>query len=228
MTEVQFAKSFLGALDGRPVKLQADYTEDPKSYPSRPPYTLPRMPKSMKKPASASSSTSAPGQAPAITVSIKSLHRTQPLDVVLASPAYAFALATTSLLDVRTALSEKSHVPADKLRLLYNKKPVSDSKVLKDLVADGSGTEIKLGVMVAGGAETVAAAAEAAAASVAAAQAKSATAPTDGQETPTAIAAESEAFWNDLRGFLVKRTGSKTQADELFSLFLRSWEERMI
>ncbi|ERS95049.1 uncharacterized protein SPSK_01936 [Sporothrix schenckii 1099-18] len=227
MTEVQFAKSFLGALDGRPVKLQADYIEDPKSYPSRPPYTLPRMPKPMKKPASASSSTSAPGQAPAITVSIKSLHRTQPLDVVLARPAYAFALATTSLLDVRTALSETSHVPVDKLRLLYNKKPVSDSKVLKDLVADESETEIKLGVMVAGGAETVAAAAEAAA-SVAAAQAKAATAPTDGQETPTAIAAESEAFWNDLRGFLVKRTGSKTQADELFSLFLRSWEERMI
>lgn len=37
MTEVQFAKSFLAALDGRPIKLQADYVEDPKNYPSRPP-----------------------------------------------------------------------------------------------------------------------------------------------------------------------------------------------
>ncbi|KAL1903642.1 hypothetical protein Sste5346_000271 [Sporothrix stenoceras] len=222
MTEVQFAKVFLGNLDGRPIKLQADYIEDPKSYPSRPPYTLPRMPKPMKKPAAAL----APGQVPAVTVSIKSLHRTQPLDVTLSSPEYTFALATTSLLDVKTALSEKSHVPADKLRLLYNKKPVTDSKVLKDLVT-GDETEVKLGVMVSGGAETVAAAEAAAAQSKSAAATPAATTPAATAE-PTAVVAESEAFWNDLRGFLVKRTGSKTQADELFSLFLRSWEERMI
>lgn len=186
------------------------------------------MPKPMKKPASAGGAAAlAPGQAPAVTVSIKSLHRTQPLDVTLASPEYAFALATTSLLDVRTALAAKSHVPADKLRLLYNKKPVSDSKVLKDLVAGSEAAEeIKLGVMVAGGAETVAAAEAATAA--AAAQATAAAAPAEEKAEPTAVAAESEVFWTDLHGFLVKRTGSKTQADELFSLFLRSWEERMI
>lgn len=185
------------------------------------------MPKAMKKPAAPL----APGQAPAVTVSIKSLHRTQPLDVTLSSPEYAFALATTSLLDVKTALSEKSHVPAAKLRLLYNKKPVTDSKVLKDLVT-GDETEVKLGVMVSGGAETVAAAEAEAVAAAASSETKAAAttpaAATPATEEPTVVAAESEAFWNDLRGFLVKRTGSKTQADELFSLFLRSWEERMI
>lgn len=189
------------------------------------------MPKQMKKPVSAvgsSTDTSAnlvPGQAHSVTVSVKSLHRSPPLDVKLASPNYTFTLGTTSLLDVRMALAETTHVPLEKLRLLYNKKPVVDSKLLKDLVAASLGetepTEIELGVMVTGGAATVAAAAAEAAAAEAAA-------PSAAETTePDTVAAESEAFWTDLRGYLVKRTGSVKQADELFSLFLRSWEDRM-
>ncbi|CAK7217155.1 hypothetical protein SBRCBS47491_003076 [Sporothrix bragantina] len=232
MTEVQFANAFLASLDGRPIKLQADYIEDPRSYPARSPYTLPRMPKQMKKPAAADGSNTganlAPGQARSVTVSIKSLHRSPPLDVKLATPDYTFTLGTTSLLDVRTALSQKTHVPLEKLRLLYNKKPVVDSKVLKDLAAAATSgdepTEIELGVMVTGGAATVAAAAEAAAAEASSPSAAVAGTP---KAEPDTVAAESEAFWTDLRGFLVKRTGSEKQADELFSLFLRSWEDRM-
>ncbi|CAK7197723.1 hypothetical protein SEUCBS139899_000371 [Sporothrix eucalyptigena] len=225
MAEVQFANSFLASLDGRPIKLQPDYVEDPRSYPARSPYTLPRMPRQMKKSQSADSAAAnlAPGQARSVTVLIKSLHRSPPLDVKLASPDYTFTLGTTSLLDVRTALSEKTHVPLEKLRLLHNKKPVVDSKVLKDLVAASAGgnepNEIELGVMVTGGAATVAAAAAAAASSPAVAGTPKA--------EPDTVTAESEAFWTDLRGFLVKRTGSEKQADELFSLFLRSWEDRM-
>jgi len=36
---------------------------------------------------------------------------------------------------------------------------------------------------------------------------------------------ESSAFWDDLRGFLLQRVREEKQADELFSLFLRAWEE---
>lgn len=183
------------------------------------------MPKQMQKPAAAGAAALAPGQAPSVTVVVKSLHRSPPLDVKLTRPEYDFALATTSLLDVRTALADKTHVPLEKLRLLHNKKPVPDSKALKDVAAaasaGGQPTEIELGVMVTGGAATVAAAA-ATAAAAAAAQ------PAAEHAGPETVAAESEAFWTDLRGFLVKRTGSEKQADELFSLFLRSWEDRMV
>lgn len=37
MTEVSFAKTFLGLLDSRPQKLSADHVEDAKNYPARPP-----------------------------------------------------------------------------------------------------------------------------------------------------------------------------------------------
>lgn len=37
MTEVSFARSFLSALDARPIKISADHVEDPKTYPARGP-----------------------------------------------------------------------------------------------------------------------------------------------------------------------------------------------
>lgn len=35
MTEVSFAKTFLAALDARPVKLSPDHVEDPRNHPAR-------------------------------------------------------------------------------------------------------------------------------------------------------------------------------------------------
>ncbi|OAA64410.1 hypothetical protein SPI_03057 [Niveomyces insectorum RCEF 264] len=259
MTEIQFAKSFLAALDARPIKLPADYVEDAHGYPSRSPYILPRMPRPMRRAGPAKRV--APGQERSVAVAVKSLHHNPPLvDVQLG----ALPLATTSLLDVRTALAAATHVPLGKLRLLHDKKPVPDSKVLKDVVAGGSGggdgdgdgdandtaaadaaapARLELTVMVMGGAATVAAAqaaaeaeaAEKKRAAAAAETTKSATA-TDSSTAPVAdssggggtSAVESEAFWNDLRTFLVGRIKDDKQADEVFSLFLRAWEDRMI
>ena len=256
MAEVQFAKSFLGALDGRPIKLSADYAEDARRYPARSPvrfprvarlmsrltrqYTLPSMKKAMRKPTGSSSAkTAAPGSAPAITVTVKSMHRNPPLDVRLASGDYT--LATTSILDIRTALAEQTGVPLAKLKLLHNKKPVSDSKVLQDVAADGEATEIELGVMVSGGAATVAAAQKEKedAAAVAAATAATATSASEPAEpvaaaapTTTATdskpAADTEAFWTDLHGFLLQRTKDPKHTDELFSLFTQAYDDRML
>ncbi len=191
-----------------------------------------------------------PGTAPRaapIHVVVKSVHRTAPtLDVTLTSGGggdgdageYEWSLATTSLLDVRSALAARTGVSAAKLRLLYNKRPAADSKALKDFVGDGdkgksssspdAPVTIELGVMVVGGAATVAAAHEAAAAAAAAATGTKAAAAAPSQRAGAAApAAESEGFWTDLRAFLVQRTGDTKQADELFSLFLRAWEDRM-
>ena len=144
-----------------------------------------------------------------MTVTLRSL-RNPPLDVKLAAQPL-----TTSLLEVKAALAAQTGLAPDKLRLLYGKKPVADSKVLRDVVGDGD-TAVEFSVMVMGGA---AAKAEQPAAAVAAGSSSTAQGPS-GREV-----VESEAFWNDLRGFLLQRVRDEKQADELFSQFLRAWEE---
>lgn len=77
------------------------------------------------------------------------------------------------MLDIKNAIYEQTCLPLDKLKILYNKKPVADTKTIKDAlgtseVEDGS---IEFSLMVMGGAATAAAAAEALAAKQAAAAA---------------------------------------------------------
>ncbi|UKZ54732.1 hypothetical protein TrVGV298_008544 [Trichoderma virens] len=78
MAEVVFAKTFLTSLDSRPIKLSPDHIEDPKTFPPRPPYILPRMPTAMSKP----TSRLPPGQERSISITLKSL-RNPPLDITL-------------------------------------------------------------------------------------------------------------------------------------------------
>ncbi|KAF3361258.1 hypothetical protein VdG1_00867 [Verticillium dahliae VDG1] len=75
MAEVVFARQFLSTLDSKPIKLSADHVEDPKNFPARPPYVLPKMPKAFSKPAAPL----APGQERSVTVVLKSL-RNPPID----------------------------------------------------------------------------------------------------------------------------------------------------
>ena len=163
----------------------------------------------------------APGQERSVTVHIKSL-RNPPLDIRLSSQAL-----NTSVLDLKAAVSAETSIPTDKIKILHKKKPVADSKVLKDLLGDDE-TTAEFSVMVLGGA---AAAAAAAAAATAAAAAGGAT-----EEREPAVAAavaqgpsgeavlESDEFWTDLRGFLLQRIRDEKITEELFAKFLSSWE----
>ncbi|PTB67500.1 hypothetical protein BBK36DRAFT_1116592 [Trichoderma citrinoviride] len=128
MAEVAFAKTFLTSLDSRPIKLSPDHVEDPKTFPPRPPYILPRMPVPMSKP---SQTRLPPGAEPSIPVHIKSL-RNPPLDIALAPLPLS-----TSVIDLKAALQAQTRIPVDKMKLLLNKRPVADSKVLKELLAAG-------------------------------------------------------------------------------------------
>ncbi|CAM1503912.1 Fc.00g015030.m01.CDS01 [Cosmosporella sp. VM-42] len=202
MAEVAFAKTFVSSVDVRPIKLSADHVEDPKNFPARPPYILPRMPTPMSKPTKL-----APGQERSVTVTLKSL-RNPPLDIKLTSQ-----LLNTSLLDLKTEVSSQTRIPIQKMKLLHNKKPVPDSKVLKDMLEETQ-MNIEFTVMVIGGAaaipppeEPVQALAEAPAA-----------------EPTGANALETEEFWSDLQGFLSQRLKDQTQAEELSSLFRSSWQ----
>lgn len=150
----------------------------------------------------------APGSERSLTVAVKSL-RNPPLDIRLSSQAL-----NTSILDVKTAVAAQAGIPVDKMKILFKKKPVVDSKVLKDLVEEGE-TAVEFSVMVMGGAAAAVTKADGRGKVSEVAQGPS------GKEV-----VESEAFWNDLRGYLLQRIRDEKQVDELFSLFLRAWEGR--
>ncbi|UKZ86096.1 uncharacterized protein TrAFT101_001936 [Trichoderma asperellum] len=208
MAEVAFAKTFLTSLDSRPIKLSPDHIEDPKTFPPRPPYILPRMPTPMSKPSSLARA--APGQEPSISVSLKSL-RNPPLDIAL--PALPLS---TSVLDVKAAVQEQTRIPIDKMKLLLNKRPVVDSKVLKELRANESDRAIEFSVMVIGGAAAIPPPEETVEdVPVSTAQADEATVEAE---------LESEAFWADLKGFLQQRLKAQGKGEELANLFKSSWE----
>ncbi|KAL8365811.1 hypothetical protein RB595_004539 [Gaeumannomyces hyphopodioides] len=209
MAEVAFASTFLSQLDSRPAKLSPDHVEDPRNYPTRSAYIMPRMPKPMSKRASPSN----PGQERSVTVHLRSL-RNPPLDIKLTSQPLG-----TSVLDVRTAAAAQAGLRPDKVKLLHKKKPVADSKVLRDLVAADDETLVEFSVMVLGGGAAAAKAEEEAD------QASPSAAPT-AQGVSGAEAVQSEEFWVDLRGFLLQRVRDEKYVDELSSTFRKAWEDR--
>ncbi|KAL7795263.1 cell-cycle control medial ring component domain-containing protein [Trichoderma ceciliae] len=213
MAEVAFAKTFLTSLDSRPIKLSPDHIEDPKTFPPRPPYILPRMPTPMSK--LASLSRPAPGQERSISISLKSL-RNPPLDMTL--PALPLS---TSVLDVKSAVQAQTRIPIDKMKLLLNKRPVTDSKVLKELLANESDKTIEFSVMVIGGAAAIPPE-EKPADDAMETDMPVSTAQAD--EATVEAELESDAFWEDLKGFLQQRLKAQAKAEELSSLFRSSWQ----
>ncbi|KAI9763007.1 MAG: hypothetical protein M4579_000070 [Chaenotheca gracillima] len=214
MAELQFAKQFLTVLDSRPVKIPSDHVEDPRRYPAQSAYILPKMPRPMKR-----RKTNVPGQESAVDVSLRSL-RNPPLDIRLPNLPIS-----TSVYDLKQAVSEQSQIPRDKIRLLFKKKPCPDSKVIKDLVEEGAGSA-EFSVMVIGGA--------AATTSTTSKEPSGEAATTSGQEgvvdPPVAQGPsgtdvlQSEDFWEDLRGFLMQRLRDEGEAQKISQVFKQAWE----
>ncbi|KAJ3513640.1 hypothetical protein NM208_g15157 [Fusarium decemcellulare] len=197
MSETAFAQTFLGSLESRPIRLSADHVEDPKTFPARPPYIIPRMSKTMSKPTKL-----APGSERSVTVSLKSL-RNPPLSIKLTSQ-----LLDTSILDIKSTVEKQTRIPVAKIKLLHNKKPVPDSKILKDILGE-TDMSIEFTVMVIGGAAAIPPEEPEAAPEV----------PATGKD-----ALETEEFWSDLKGFLMQRLKDESQAENLSGLFRSSWQ----
>jgi hypothetical protein len=150
----------------------------------------------------------APGSEHSISVSLKSL-RNPPLDITLPSLS-----PNTSILDLKTSIQEQTSIPVSKLRVLYAKKPVPDSKVLKDVLGDGQGEgKLEFSVMVIGGAAAVM---------------------KKGEEEVEPVVAmgnserevlDKEEFWGDLRGFLVQRLRDEGERERVWSVFRGAWEK---
>ncbi|KAI1311164.1 cell-cycle control medial ring component [Xylaria venustula] len=210
MTEVSFARSFLAALDGRPIKLSPDHVEDPKTYQARGAYILPKMPKAMSK---RKGTSVAPGQERSLVVTVKSL-RNPPLDLRLSSQTL-----NTSIHDVKSSVAKETGIAEGKIKILHKKKPIADSKVLKDLIGEDE-TTIEFSVMVMGGAAAAAASATAATPEKQDAQNEVA------QGLSGADVLETQDFWADLKGFLLQRVRDEQLAVELTSTFQEAWKAK--
>ncbi|KAH6669891.1 cell-cycle control medial ring component-domain-containing protein [Halenospora varia] len=210
MTELSFAKSFLTTLDSRPSKLSPTHFEDPKNYPPRSAFILPKSP---GPPFAKRQKTTPPGSAPTLTLSLKS-NRNPPLEVTLKDQ-----LPTTSILDVKSLVSAQASIPVKALRILYNKKPVVDSKILKDVLGEeavAKGGKVEFGLMVIGGAAAV-------------------MAKKDEEKEPLVVddvgigkgeeILKTAEFWGDLKGFLVQRLKDEEEGERLAGVFKKAWEK---
>ncbi|KAB2575873.1 hypothetical protein DBV05_g5527 [Lasiodiplodia theobromae] len=173
MTELAFAKQFLTALEARPARLSSDHVVDPKSYPAQPAFILPRMPQPKRKPTARSSSTTEPtstaadatsppttaaAEGPLATVTLKPTRATLPTYTIPAP----VSIATTSIHDLKAAYAAGSGAPdlrTDKIKILHAKKPVNDTKTIKDVLGAAAAVDaassaplaVEFSVMVLGG-----------------------------------------------------------------------------
>lgn len=156
----------------------------------------------------------APGQERSVTVHIKSL-RNPPLDIKLTSQPL-----NTSILDIKTAVAEQASLLADKIKVLYKKRPVADSKALKELLGENE-TSVEFTIMVMSGGA-------AAGASPVASPAAKSEEPAESTNPAQGISGEAvlatDEFWTDLRGFLLQRIRDEKITEDLFAKFLSSWE----
>lgn len=253
MSELSFAKSFLSTLDSRPIKLRADHVFDPEQVGLRVPvslsiccnsigtnsiarvltcclilqYTLPRlsaphppMPKKVK-------SAHAPGSSKSITVRVKSA-RNPALDF----PITNAPLSTTSVQDIRDAVRGRvtdpqgGQVPLEKIKILYKRKPVTGTgKTLAEMLVDeptilAGGKEVEIGIMIIGGAQAV----ESSATQPEAPEKRDESPPKPAVGPSGEEVLRTEAFWDDLQGYLEQRLKDEAEAKHLRSLFKDAWK----
>ncbi|OXV11165.1 hypothetical protein Egran_01076 [Elaphomyces granulatus] len=221
MAEIAFTKSFLSALDSRPIKLQNDYIADPQTLGLRGPYTLPRMPSPHPSMPKKIKTPMVPGSSKSVTIHLKS-----PRNPILEFSIDNVPLSTTTIQDLKDAVRERildnsgNVVALDKIKILYKKKPVA-GKTVADVLADepealNGGKEIEFGVMIIGGANVVEP-------NVSGITAIAGTLASASNSVPEPGVLQTDAFWKDLETFLEQRINDRLEAVRLASLFKTTW-----
>jgi hypothetical protein len=167
--------------------------------------------------------TQAPGSSKSINLIVKSAR----------NPALEFTipnapLSTTTVQDLRDAVGARvsdaqgNQVSLDKIKILYRRKPVTGTgKTVAEILADepemlAGGKAVEFGVMIIGGAQAI--------------DVPSPT-ETEGHISPPKPAVgpsgaevlQTEAFWNDLEGYLEQRLKDTDEAKRLQALFKSAW-----
>ena len=249
MSELNFAKQFLTTIDAKPTKYQSNHVFDPKTFATRVPYVLPRLAHPPHPPPPRTTPSEKPPGAervePKSTIILKS---TKNPILTLTLPDLPPASTTIAQLkaSVQLALGGAGVVPMEKIKVLFNKKPVGASKKTVADAVDGAdvGKEIEFGVMVMGGAKdpepssqpatpqvmtpAAGAAVEADpmegvenAGEAEAVQSEPPTAP--GEPSSKEVLGQKE-FWDDLKGFLSQRLKDDGEASRLRDVFEGAWK----
>ncbi|KIW68563.1 hypothetical protein PV04_04501 [Phialophora macrospora] len=257
MGDLQFAKQFLTSLDNKPTKYQADHVFDPKTFQMRIPYVLPKLstPPHPPPPKTTPTTVPAPGAEPAIptlTLILKSA-RNPHMTLTLLSIDPTTTTLQAIKEQIQSYLGGPNVVAIEKIKLLWNKKPIPPSKKTIPEALEGSdvvakGGEVEIGVMVMGGApdpppQAQPLASEASKAAAAATTTTSPpaseklavgeTTPMEGVEStkepvqPGGISGEdvlqTSEFWDDLQGFLEQRIRNSEEAVKLRTVFEQAW-----
>lgn len=170
----------------------------------------------------------APGSSRSITVKVKSAR----------NPALEFSipnapLSTTTVQDLRDSVrgriadTHSNPVPLDKIKVLYQRKPVSGTgKTIAEILADepemlAGGKEVEFGIMVIGGAKTI--------------DVPTLESASQAQDVPASEPAtissndkilSSEPFWNGLQGYLQQQLNDEAEAKRLRELFKTAWASK--
>lgn len=149
---------------------------------------------------------------------------------------------TTSIFDLKSAYSKEINHPVEKIKILYAKKPVADTKTLKDVLGNEatSTQEVELSVMVMGTLGTGTSQPTSQAQTPAAVDVPEPTmADAPGSEQAQNEAGkdketlnvdsgahelETEEFWDDLKGFLVQRLRDENAGERVMRLFRSALE----
>ncbi|MCJ1343101.1 hypothetical protein MMC31_001292 [Peltigera leucophlebia] len=156
------------------------------------------------------SSQKPPGSTPSLKIVLKSL-RNPPLTLSLSSES-----PLTSIHELKAAVVKElgGSAKVENIRILYKKKPCSDSKTVKEIVGDeGVGKEVEFTVMVIGG--------------FAAPVSQQGANPGPVSQGPSGEEIlRSEEFWGDLKGFLLQRLRDEEKATEALNAFQKGWRKR--
>lgn len=148
----------------------------------------------------------------------------------------------TSVYDVKALCAARTGYTADKIKVLWVKRPVLDSKTVGEVVGDVAAVEGRadMGVMFVGQAASAPALAPAAvekqnvddARETAVSTEHDTTTRTEQGEPSIAQVASglgelvTEAFWDDLGGFVLARVRDEAAAQEVTSTFRQAWQAR--
>jgi hypothetical protein len=136
--------------------------------------------------------------------------------------------AKTSIFDLKQSYSTSSNIPVAKIKILYKKKPVTDSKTVAEVIGQDAGSDVEFSVMLMGGAISTPVQSPPA---VAPSELEKGLGSTSGSGGPTAqgpsgkeVVAGSE-FWDDLKGFVIQRIRDEEEGQRLVGVFKAAWEK---
>jgi hypothetical protein len=164
-------------------------------------------------------------------------------------PLSAIDPSKTSVYDLKQQYSTQASIPASRIKVLYKKKPVTDSKTLVEILGSDVTGDVEFGVMVMGGGGGAGGVSSPASGGTPVTSPPAVAPPTE-SEKGLASAGETSAgtfagtkggmagggvsgkdvvateeFWADLKNFVMQRTKDQAESERLVEVFRGAWEE---